>query len=95
MSGSDGDCDIGTSFTDLDVEEAGPRNVGHWRADLLAGVDDVDPKGVHGIPTDVVAVNSRDQHLALVVVDEQAANHLVRYLMVSPSRCNIYIYMQI
>lgn len=76
------------SSTYLDVKEAGPGDVGHRRANLLAGVDDVDPEGVHSISADVIAIYSRDEHLALVVVDEQAADHLVRSLIGGPVWAN-------
>ena len=59
----------------LDVEEGGPGDVGDRRPNLLPGVDDVDSKGVDGVAADVVAVDPRDQDLALVVVDEQSPDH--------------------
>ena len=48
---------------------------GAMETDLLAGVDDVDAEGVDGVAADVVAVHARDEHLALVVVDKEAADH--------------------
>ena len=38
----------------LDVEEGGAGDVGHGRADLLAGVDHVHPERVHRVATDVI-----------------------------------------
>jgi hypothetical protein len=57
------------------VKERGSCDVGDWRPDLLPGVNDIHSKGIDGIAADVVAVDSRDEDLALVVVDEQASNH--------------------
>ena len=42
---------------------------------LLPGVDHIDPEGVHGIPPDVIPVDPGDEHLALVVVAEEPADH--------------------
>jgi len=53
-----------------DVEERRARNVGDRRPDLLAGVYDVHAERVHGVAADVVAIHSRYEHLALVVVHE-------------------------
>lgn len=57
------------------VEERRARDVGDRRADLLARVYHVHAERVHGVPADVVAVHARYQHLALVVVHEQTADH--------------------
>lgn len=38
-------------------------------------MDDVDPECVHCVPADVVPVDARDEHLALVVVAEEAPDH--------------------
>lgn len=71
------------------MKEAGPRNIRHRRPDLLARVNNVDTERVDRISADVVAVHARNQHLALVVVYEEAADHdggcgsLVRGLMQS------------
>lgn len=58
-----------------DVEERGARNVRDGRADLLARVYHVHTERVHGVAADVVAVHSRYEHLALVVVHEESADH--------------------
>lgn len=57
------------------MEEAGPSNVGDRRAHLLPGMDDIDPEGIDSIAADVVTVHTGDEHLTLVVVDEQAPQH--------------------
>ena len=57
------------------MEEGGPGDVGDRRPNLLPGVDDVDSKGVDGVAADVVAIDPRDQDLALVIVDEQSPDH--------------------
>jgi len=71
LLGDRGQPDVGPA----DVEERRARNVGDRRADLLAGVYDVHAERVHGVSADVVAVHSRYQHLTLVVVHEQTADH--------------------
>ena len=38
-------------------------------------MDNIDPKSIHGVPPDVVPVHPGDQHLPLVVVAEEAADH--------------------
>ena len=38
-------------------------------------MDDVDAEGVDGVSSDVIPVDAGDEHLALVVVDEQSADH--------------------
>ena len=43
---------------------------------LLTSMDNIDPEGIHRIPPDVVPVHPGDQHLPLVVVAEQAADHV-------------------
>lgn len=72
----------------LHVEEARARNVSNGRAHLLARVDYVHAERVHDIPAQIITEDARDDHLALVVVDEEAANHscvaiaiLTRYSM--------------
>ena len=57
------------------MEEGGPRDVGDGGAHLLPRVNHVHPEGVDGVAADVVAVHARDEHLALVVVNEEAADH--------------------
>ena len=52
------------------MEERGPGNVGDRAPDLLSCMNDVDPKGVDGVTANVIPVNSRDQDLALMVVDK-------------------------
>ena len=71
LLGDGGEPDVGA----LDVEEGGARDVGDGGTDLLPRVDHVDAEGVDGVAADVVAVHARDEHLALVVVDEEAADH--------------------
>ena len=38
-------------------------------------MDDIDSESVNGIPADIVPVHPRDEHLPLVVVAEQPADH--------------------
>lgn len=64
--------------TDLYVKKGSPCNICDRRADLLASMDHVDSKRVHRIPSDVIPVDSRDEHLALVVVHEEAAYHFLQ-----------------
>ena len=71
LLGDGGEPDVGA----LDVEEGGARDVGDGGADLLPRVDHVDAEGVDSVAADVVAVDARDEHLALVVVDEETADH--------------------
>lgn len=59
----------------LDVEKRGPRDVSHGAPHLLPGMDHVHSEGIDSIAANVVAVDPRDEDLALVVVDEEAANH--------------------
>lgn len=62
--------------TYLNMEEAGPGDVGHRRSDLLPRVDNIDPKGIHRIPSDVIPIHTGDQYLSLVIVHKQSADHL-------------------
>ena len=43
---------------------------------LLTSMDDIDSEGVNCVPADVVPVHPGDQHLPLVVVAEEAADHV-------------------
>ena len=42
---------------------------------LLTSMDNIDSESVHCIPADVVPVHPGDEHLPLVVVAEEAADH--------------------
>lgn len=64
------------------MEETGPRNVGDRRPDLLPGMDHIDPEGVHSIPPDIIPIDPRDEHLPLVIVHKQTANHVALCLAV-------------
>lgn len=57
------------------MEERGASYVCDWRPNLLPGMDDVDSKSVNCISANVIPIDSRNQHLTLVVVDEQPSNH--------------------
>ena len=48
-------------------------------ANLLSGMDDIDSKGVHGVSRDVIAVDSTDEHFALVIVDEHSTDHFLSF----------------
>lgn len=65
------------------MKEAGTRNIRHWGPDLLASVNHIHTERIDGIATDVVSVDTRNQHLALVVVHKKAANHFGGWLHVS------------
>jgi len=54
----------------LNMEETGASDVGDGAANLLPGVDNIDPKGIHCIPPDVISVDPGDEHLPLVIIDE-------------------------
>ena len=41
----------------------------------MSGMDDVDPKGIDSIPSDVIAINSGNQNFSFVIVDEQSSDH--------------------
>lgn len=71
LLGDRGQPDVGSA----DVEERRARDVGDGRADLLARVYHVHAERVHRVAADIVAVHARYQHLALVVVHEQTADH--------------------
>ena len=57
------------------VKEAGPGNVCDRGAHTLSCVDYIDAKSVARVFADIIAVNSRYEHFALVVVQKQTANH--------------------
>lgn len=57
------------------VKERCSRYVSDGRSYLLPGVDHIDTKRVNCISPDVVSVDSWNQHLAFVVVDEKSPNH--------------------
>ena len=58
------------------MKEGCPGDVGNWGPDLLASMNHIDPKGVYGVAANVIPVDPGDQHLPLVVVAEQAADHV-------------------
>ena len=43
---------------------------------LLTSMDNIDSEGVNCVPADVVPVHPGDQHLPLVVVAEETADHV-------------------
>jgi hypothetical protein len=52
------------------MEEAGASDVCDRAAHLLPCMNDIDPKGIHSIPPDVISVDPGDKHLPLVIIDE-------------------------
>jgi len=87
LLGDSGQPDVGPT----DVEERSARDVGDWRADLLARVYNVHAESVHGVAADVIAVHTRNQHFTLVIVHEQTADHGdVCGCLVSGQPCLIY-----
>ena len=67
--------------TYFDVEKRSSSDVGYRRTNLLSRMDDVDSKRVHSIPTDVIAIDARNQYLTLVIVDEETTDHLEQPLI--------------
>lgn len=57
------------------MKEARPGDVGDGRANLLAGVNHVHAECVDSIASDIIAIHSRDENLAFVVVHEQTTDH--------------------
>lgn len=68
-------CSCSWILLHLDMKERRACYVCYRRANLLSGVDNIDAKCIHCIPTDIIPVNAGDQHLALMVVHEQPSNH--------------------
>lgn len=57
------------------MEERSPGNISHGTSDLLSCMDDINTKGINGVSSNVISVDSGDQDLSLVVVNEEASNH--------------------
>lgn len=60
----------------LNVKEARPSDVGDGRSHLLASMNHIHSESVDSISSDIIAINSRDQNLSLMIIHKQAANHL-------------------
>ena len=63
-------------MTYLDVKEGSSSDIRDGRAHLLPRMDNIHSERIHGIAPYIVTVHPRDQDFALVVVHEQAPNHL-------------------
>lgn len=61
------------------MKEAGASNIGNWRPNLLPSMDDVNTKSVDRVPPNVIPVDARYQHLPLVIVHKQSANHFLYF----------------
>ena len=81
------------------MEKWSPGNISHGTSNLLSGMNDIDAKSIHCIASNVVSIDSRDQDLPLVVVNEEATDHddqpwyfLVRWLtpLISDSDFSTY-----
>lgn len=59
------------------MKEAGPSDICDGRPDLLPCVDHIHTECIDCISADVIAVHTRYQHFALVIVHKQSANHRV------------------
>lgn len=57
------------------MKEGCPCNIGNRRANLLSSMYDVNSECVHSIPSNIISVDSRYQHLPLVVVYKKTPNH--------------------
>ena len=57
------------------MEKWSPGNISHGTSNLLSGMNDIDAKSIHCIASNVVSIDSRDQDLPLVVVNEEATDH--------------------
>ena len=72
------------------MEKGSPGNISHGTSNLLSGMNDIHTKSVNCITSDIIPIDTRDQYLSFVVVDEEATDHdddddqpwyfLVRYL---------------
>lgn len=60
----------------LNVEETRPGDVRNRRPHLLTRMDHINPKSIHRVPSNIIAINTGDENLAFVVVHEQTTNHL-------------------
>lgn len=58
------------------MEERSASDVSDRAADLLSGMNHIHTKCVHCIPANVIPIDTGDQDLALVIIHEQAPNHL-------------------
>ena len=72
------------------MEKGSPCNISHGTSNLLSGMNDIYTKSINCITSDIIPIDTRDQYLSFVVVDEEATDHdddddqpwyfLVRYL---------------
>lgn len=59
----------------LNVEKRRPRNIRHWRPNLLSCVNNIDAESVHSVSPDIISVHPGDENLPLVIVYKQSPNH--------------------
>lgn len=57
------------------MKETCPGDVRYRRSHLLTCMNDVYTKGVDGIASNIVTVNSRDQNFALMIIHKQSSDH--------------------
>ena len=57
------------------MEKGSPCNISHGTSNLLSGMNDVDTKSVDCITSNVISIDTRDQDLSFMVVNEEAADH--------------------
>lgn len=68
------------------MKKARSGDVCDRRPHLLPRMNDVNSKCIDGVPSDVVAVDSRDEHLAFVIIHEQSANHPSKFKNLSEKK---------
>ena len=69
------------------MEKGSPCNISHGTSNLLSGMNDIYTKSINCITSDIIPIDTGDQYLSFMVVDEEATDHddqpwyfLVRYL---------------
>lgn len=62
------------------MKETRPGDVRNRRSDLLASMNDVHTEGIDSISSNIVTIDTRDQHFSLMIVHKQTTNHLRRFL---------------
>lgn len=62
------------------MEEARPGDVRHRRSDLLASMNNVHTESIDSISSNIVSIDTGDQHFSLMIVHKQSTNHFRRFL---------------